>query len=145
MYNVTIAIALFNAEKYIKKTLTSALNQTFNYIEYLIINDRGISYDIKSRKFLDVRVFTARKGKYFFVTKFRQLDFYSFEKDGDIQWLQLFKNTEPNYHRLRHQGRICMDKVTMRIYVLNTEKNICDIDVDWSERRGCASDNYFYL
>lgn len=43
MYNVTIAIALFNAEKYIKKTLTSALNQTFNYIEYLIIND--CSYD----------------------------------------------------------------------------------------------------
>lgn len=39
MYKVTIAIALFNAEKYIKKTLTSALNQTFNNIEYLIIND----------------------------------------------------------------------------------------------------------
>ena len=39
MYEVTIAIALFNAEKFIRKTMESALNQTFSSIEFLIIND----------------------------------------------------------------------------------------------------------
>lgn len=39
MYKVTIAITLFNAENYIRKTITSALNQSLSDIEYLIIND----------------------------------------------------------------------------------------------------------
>ncbi len=39
MYEVTIAIPVFNAEKTIEATLYSALNQSFNSIEFLIIND----------------------------------------------------------------------------------------------------------
>lgn len=41
MYQVTIAIPVYNVEKYIKKALLSALNQTFDSIEFLLIDDRG--------------------------------------------------------------------------------------------------------
>lgn len=39
MQKVTIAIPLYNAERHIKKTIYSALNQTFKSIEILIIDD----------------------------------------------------------------------------------------------------------
>lgn len=41
MYKVTIAIPVYNVEKYIKRALLSALNQTFESIEFLLIDDRG--------------------------------------------------------------------------------------------------------
>jgi glycosyltransferase involved in cell wall biosynthesis len=41
MYSVTLAIPVYNVEKHIERALNSALNQTFNSIEYLLIDDRG--------------------------------------------------------------------------------------------------------
>ncbi|NDV96122.1 glycosyltransferase family 2 protein [Dysgonomonas sp. 521] len=41
MYKVTIAIPVYNVEKYMKRALLSALNQTFESIEFLLIDDRG--------------------------------------------------------------------------------------------------------
>jgi glycosyltransferase involved in cell wall biosynthesis len=41
MYKVTLAIPVYNVEKYIERALLSALNQTFDSIEYLLIDDRG--------------------------------------------------------------------------------------------------------
>lgn len=38
-YEVTIGIPVYNSEKYLKKTLESALSQTFPSIEYLIMDD----------------------------------------------------------------------------------------------------------
>lgn len=38
---VTIAIPVYNAQKYIVETLNSALSQTFESIEFLIIDDKG--------------------------------------------------------------------------------------------------------
>jgi glycosyltransferase involved in cell wall biosynthesis len=41
MYEVTIAIPVYNVEPYIKKSLESALSQSFKSIEFLIIDDKG--------------------------------------------------------------------------------------------------------
>ncbi|WP_321426537.1 glycosyltransferase family 2 protein [uncultured Bacteroides sp.] len=41
MYKVTIAIPVYNTQEYIKDSFLSALNQTFDNIEFLIIDDRG--------------------------------------------------------------------------------------------------------
>lgn len=41
MYEVTIAIPVYNVEPYIRKSLESALCQTFKSIEFLIIDDKG--------------------------------------------------------------------------------------------------------
>ncbi len=40
-YKVTLVLPIYNVEKYIERSLLSALNQTFSSIEYLIINDHG--------------------------------------------------------------------------------------------------------
>lgn len=40
-YEVTIAIPVYNVAEYIESSLLSALNQTFQSIEYLIIDDKG--------------------------------------------------------------------------------------------------------
>ena len=40
-YEVTIGIPLYKSAKYIEKSLLSALNQTFQYIEFLIVDDAG--------------------------------------------------------------------------------------------------------
>ena len=40
-YEVTIGIPAYKAVDYIEKTMESALNQTFNSIEYLIVDDCG--------------------------------------------------------------------------------------------------------
>ena len=45
-YEVTIAIPVYNVEKYVEKSILSALNQTFNSIEYLIIDDKGTDRSI---------------------------------------------------------------------------------------------------
>lgn len=41
MYEVTIGIPVYNASQYIKDSLLSALNQTFQSIEILIVDDKG--------------------------------------------------------------------------------------------------------
>lgn len=41
MYEVTIAIPIYNVEPYITKSLESALAQTFGNIEFLVIDDKG--------------------------------------------------------------------------------------------------------
>lgn len=41
-YDVTIGIPVCNAEKYIRQTLSSALSQSFENIEFLIVDDCGI-------------------------------------------------------------------------------------------------------
>lgn len=40
-YQVTLAMPVYNVEKYVEKALLSALDQTFPNIEYLIIDDKG--------------------------------------------------------------------------------------------------------
>lgn len=40
-YKVTIAVPVYNSAEFIELTLKSALNQTFENIEYLIIDDKG--------------------------------------------------------------------------------------------------------
>lgn len=40
-YKVTLAMPVYNVEKYVERALLSALNQTFESIEYLIIDDKG--------------------------------------------------------------------------------------------------------
>jgi len=41
IYEVTIGIPVYRAVDYIEKTMESALNQTFNSIEYLVVDDCG--------------------------------------------------------------------------------------------------------
>lgn len=46
-YEVTIAIPVYNVEKYVERSLLSALNQSFESIEYLIIDDKGTDKSIE--------------------------------------------------------------------------------------------------
>lgn len=50
-YLVTVAMPIYNAALYVEKSLLSALNQTFPFIEYLLIDDKGQdeSMDIVNR------------------------------------------------------------------------------------------------
>ncbi|MDR3329055.1 MAG: glycosyltransferase [Prevotellaceae bacterium] len=41
MYKVTLAMPVYNVEKYVEQALLSALNQTFESIEFIIVDDRG--------------------------------------------------------------------------------------------------------
>ncbi|MDR3260120.1 MAG: glycosyltransferase [Fusobacteriaceae bacterium] len=50
MYKVTLAMPVYNVEKYIERALLSALNQTFDSIEYLLIDDRGSDNSISLAK-----------------------------------------------------------------------------------------------
>ena len=45
-YEVTIAIPVYNAEKYIRKAMDSALAQTFSSIEFLVCDDCGTDKSI---------------------------------------------------------------------------------------------------
>jgi len=38
---VTIGIPIYNVEKYVERALLSALNQTYPYIEYILVDDKG--------------------------------------------------------------------------------------------------------
>lgn len=40
-YEVTLAMPVYNVEKYVERALNSALNQTFGSIEFLIVDDKG--------------------------------------------------------------------------------------------------------
>ena len=41
MIKITVAIPVYNVEKYIEASLLSALNQTYSNIEYVIVDDKG--------------------------------------------------------------------------------------------------------
>jgi glycosyltransferase involved in cell wall biosynthesis len=41
MYKVTLSMPVYNVENYVERALLSALNQTFESIEYLIVDDKG--------------------------------------------------------------------------------------------------------
>lgn len=45
-YEVTLAIPVYNVEKYIERSLLSALAQTFDSIEFLIVDDKGTDNSI---------------------------------------------------------------------------------------------------
>ncbi|MEA5141187.1 glycosyltransferase family 2 protein [Arcicella rigui] len=49
-YKVTIIIPIYNVELFIERCLLSAFNQSFNSIEYLLINDRGSDKSIEIAK-----------------------------------------------------------------------------------------------
>lgn len=46
MYLVTIAIPVYNVEKFVERAVLSALSQTFESIEFLIIDDKGTDKSI---------------------------------------------------------------------------------------------------
>jgi glycosyltransferase involved in cell wall biosynthesis len=50
MYKVTLAMPVYNVEKYIERALNSALNQTFESIEYILVDDRGTDNSINIAK-----------------------------------------------------------------------------------------------
>ena len=55
--DITVFIALYNAQKYIEQTINSVLNQTFTNFEILIINDASTDDSIKIvEKFKDNRI-----------------------------------------------------------------------------------------
>ncbi|KAA6341561.1 putative glycosyltransferase EpsH [termite gut metagenome] len=41
MHKVTLSMPVYNVEKYVERALLSVLNQTFESIEYLIVDDKG--------------------------------------------------------------------------------------------------------
>jgi len=43
---ITVGIPVFNVEKYVEKALLSALNQTYDNIEYILVDDRGTDNSI---------------------------------------------------------------------------------------------------
>jgi glycosyltransferase involved in cell wall biosynthesis len=49
-YKVSLAMPVYNVEKYIERALLSALNQTFDSIEYLLIDDKGTDNSISVAK-----------------------------------------------------------------------------------------------
>lgn len=50
MYKVTLSMPIYNVEKYVERALNSALNQSFESIEYILVDDRGSD---KSRDIVD--------------------------------------------------------------------------------------------
>jgi glycosyltransferase involved in cell wall biosynthesis len=45
-YKVTLSMPIYNVEKYIEKAILSALNQTFESIEYILVDDKGADNSI---------------------------------------------------------------------------------------------------
>ncbi|WP_419033793.1 glycosyltransferase family A protein, partial [Parabacteroides goldsteinii] len=41
MYKVTLSMPIYNVAPYVERALLSALNQTFESIEFLLVDDRG--------------------------------------------------------------------------------------------------------
>ena len=41
MYKVSLAIPIYNVSLFVERALLSALNQTYDNIEYLIVDDKG--------------------------------------------------------------------------------------------------------
>jgi glycosyltransferase involved in cell wall biosynthesis len=50
MYKVTLSMPIYNVEKSVERALNSALNQTFESIEYILVDDKGSD---KSRDIVD--------------------------------------------------------------------------------------------
>lgn len=71
MYEVTIVIPIYQVENYIKDTLLQALNQSFNSIEYLIIDDCGTDKSLQIVHFIkdthhrgtDIRIICCEQNK----------------------------------------------------------------------------------
>lgn len=41
MYKVSLAIPIYNVSLFVERALLSVLNQTYDNIEYLIVDDKG--------------------------------------------------------------------------------------------------------
>jgi glycosyltransferase involved in cell wall biosynthesis len=50
MYKITLSMPIYNVEKYIERALLSALNQTFDSIEFLLVDDKGSDSSINIAK-----------------------------------------------------------------------------------------------
>lgn len=61
-YKVTLAMPVYNVEKYVERALLSALNQTFDSIEFLIVDDKGTD---RSMEIVSEIVSTHPRGKMF--------------------------------------------------------------------------------
>jgi len=59
-YKVTLAMPVYNVEKYVERALLSALNQTFDSIEFLIVDDKGTD---RSMDIVNEIVSTHPRGK----------------------------------------------------------------------------------
>lgn len=59
-YKVTLAMPVYNVEKYVERALLSALNQTFDSIEFLIVDDKGTD---RSMEIVSEIVSTHPRGK----------------------------------------------------------------------------------
>lgn len=59
-YKVTLAMPVYNVEKYVERALLSALNQTFDSIEFLIVDDKGTD---RSMEIVNEIVSTHPRGK----------------------------------------------------------------------------------
>ena len=64
-YDISVIIPVYNAEKYIGKTLKSLINQNYDFrkIEVLLINDGSIDNSLKicqnyAEKYNNIKVFT---------------------------------------------------------------------------------------
>ena len=60
MCKVTLAIPIYNVERYVERSLLSALNQSFEDIEFLIVDDKGTDNSMKIVK--DIKL-THPRGK----------------------------------------------------------------------------------
>lgn len=95
MLKVTLAIPVYNVEKFIGASLLSALNQTYPNIEYLVIDDRGLdnSMDIvkdiikEHSRGIDVRIVEHNKNLGTGATRNSAIDYatgdYLYFLDGD--------------------------------------------------------------
>jgi glycosyltransferase involved in cell wall biosynthesis len=45
-YKVTLAMPIYNVERFVEKALLSALNQSFDFIEYILVDDKGTDNSI---------------------------------------------------------------------------------------------------
>ena len=78
-YQVSLIIPVYNVENYITESLLSALNQTFENIEYILVNDCSVDDSIKiARKIIDQHP--------------RKQDVYIYEHDQN-QGLSAARNT----------------------------------------------------
>lgn len=64
-YEVTLSIPVYNVEKYIHTALFSALNQNFESIEFLIVDDKGT----------DKKYGTCERDSFYSFTKKRYTDY----------------------------------------------------------------------
>jgi glycosyltransferase involved in cell wall biosynthesis len=69
MYIISIIIPVYNVEPYIKRSLLSALNQTFDSIEYIIVDDCGTD---KSMDIVKQIIRDHSRGKHVYIYKHKK-------------------------------------------------------------------------